>query len=329
MKFNKGNCKDLHLERKSHRQQCMLWATQLESSLVEEGLGVLEDARLNMSCQCTLAAKKSIVILNRIRRLRCCQQAEGGDSSPLFSIGETTHEGGHTLRIVSISGLLITKETEIRERVHQIAAEMIKGLKHPFCEERLGEQELFSLENRRFRGILSTYINSWKEGVKVTETEKAWGGFSSMCINAWREGVKKDLSSYAQWQDKRQRAQTDTWDALAEHQEKTFSLWELLGTGTACSERLCSCPSLETLKSGLDMVLGKWFQVALFEQRHWTWWPLNISSRLGHSAICDSVILRLCKLTLFVVDVIQMLKTTSVSVDTLGTLNTEFPEKKY
>lgn len=40
----------------------------------------------------------------------------------------------------------------------------MKGLEHLFCDERLRELGLFSLEGRRLQGISS--INTWKEGVK-------------------------------------------------------------------------------------------------------------------------------------------------------------------
>jgi len=92
MQCNEENCKDLHLVRNSHRQQLMMEVTQLESTLVENGLGVLTDTRLNMNQQYVLAAKKAIVILDCIRRLRRFQQVEGGDPSPPFSTNEATLE---------------------------------------------------------------------------------------------------------------------------------------------------------------------------------------------------------------------------------------------
>ncbi|PKU37160.1 rna-directed dna polymerase from mobile element jockey-like [Limosa lapponica baueri] len=48
MKFNKGKCKVLHLERNNPRHRNMLRATELESSLAEKDLGVLEDTKVNV-----------------------------------------------------------------------------------------------------------------------------------------------------------------------------------------------------------------------------------------------------------------------------------------
>lgn len=57
----------LHLRKDNPMHQCVLWATQLESSSAEKDLGVLVDARLDMSQQPALGAKKSNGILGCIR----------------------------------------------------------------------------------------------------------------------------------------------------------------------------------------------------------------------------------------------------------------------
>jgi len=67
MKFKKGKCRVLHLERNNPMHQYRLGVDLLERSSVERDLGVLVD-RMTMSQQCALAAKKANEILRCFRR---------------------------------------------------------------------------------------------------------------------------------------------------------------------------------------------------------------------------------------------------------------------
>ncbi|KAK4830628.1 hypothetical protein QYF61_012453 [Mycteria americana] len=67
MKFSKEKCEVLHLGRNNAMHQQMLGATQPENSFVEKDLGVMVDTRLNMSQECTLAAKKASGIPGCVR----------------------------------------------------------------------------------------------------------------------------------------------------------------------------------------------------------------------------------------------------------------------
>lgn len=52
------------------------------------------------------------------------------------------------------------RHTELLEGVQQRATEVIKGLQHLLYEERLSKLGRFSLEKKRFRGILLVYVNT-------------------------------------------------------------------------------------------------------------------------------------------------------------------------
>jgi len=76
---------------------------------------------------------------------------------------------GHTWNPVSSSRLLSTRETWTHWRESKDGPQRWFRVWNISREERLRELGLFTMEKRRFSGILSMYINTWREGVKKIE----------------------------------------------------------------------------------------------------------------------------------------------------------------
>lgn len=60
----------------------------------------------------------------------------------------------------------------------------MKRLEYLSYEERQRELGLFSLEGRRLRGVSSMYINTWREGARLSVVPSDWTRGSGHKLNA-------------------------------------------------------------------------------------------------------------------------------------------------
>jgi len=95
----------------------------------------------------------------------------------------------------------IQRDIDRLEIVQSRATKMMKGLKHLSCEEKLRHTQLFSMEKRRFRGILRIHTNTCRE-------------------SGWR--TEPASFQWCHLQVKRQWAQTESQEAPSEDQGTCF-----------------------------------------------------------------------------------------------------------
>jgi len=119
-------------------------------------LGVLVGEKPDMSQQRALAAQKANCVLGCIKKGVASRQREV--TVPLHSALVRPH----LEYCVQAWGPQYRKDVELLERVQRRATEVIRGLEHLSCEERLRELGLFSLGKRRLREDFSVIFQHLK-----------------------------------------------------------------------------------------------------------------------------------------------------------------------
>jgi len=162
MKFNKAKRKVLHLGQGNPKHKHRLDREWVEGCSEENDLGQLVDEKVNMTQQCALAPEGQVS--PGLHQKQHGQQVEGGDSAPPLCSGETP------------PGVLRPAlELSAQERhgpvvaVQRRATNMVCGLEHLCCEERLRELGLFSVEKRRLQGDLKAAFQYLKGPTRKLE----------------------------------------------------------------------------------------------------------------------------------------------------------------
>ncbi|KAJ7396002.1 hypothetical protein BTVI_149391 [Pitangus sulphuratus] len=144
-RFNKV----LHLDWSNPQYQSRLGDEGIESSPDEKDLGVLVGERLDMTQPCAHAAQKAKHVLGCIHSSVGSRSREG--ILPLYSALMRPHLDC----CIRLWGLQHRKDMDQLERYQERVTEMIRGLEHLTCEDRLRELGLTSLKKRGLQEDLS------------------------------------------------------------------------------------------------------------------------------------------------------------------------------
>ncbi|KFQ62246.1 hypothetical protein N334_02280, partial [Pelecanus crispus] len=229
MRFNKAECKVLHLGCGNPQCQYTLGDEGIKSSPAEKDLGVLVDEKLDMSRQCVLAVEKAKCILGCIKRSVASRSREV--ILPLYCALVRPH----LEYCVQFWSPQYRKDMDLLEWVQRRATKMVRGTEHLSYEDRLRELGLFSLEKRRLQEDLIVAFQYLRKAYRKDGNNL----FSKACCDRTRSNGFKL---------KKNRFRLDIMNKF--FTMRVVKHWNRLPRGVV------EAPSLETFKVRLDGALS-------------------------------------------------------------------------